>query len=212
MTSEIKKIRERLPLYVNGRLTESEIAEVEVALKLHPELATELSEFNKIGMAYQSLESEGRAPSNTIYAQILSNIRSNEAKHADISCGRDWIRQLIYFIQKMFASPKIAWGIAAAQLVVIISLLAGGGFDRRYVTLTAPSVPHDQGMSIHIVFVASTPEGTIRELLTRHGAAIIAGPSADRVYILRVDEKRNGEGIIKELRKNPAVVFVEKAY
>jgi len=211
MTSEIDKIRELLPLYVNGRLSMKQAAEVEAALEEHPELREDLLDFEAIGRTYQSLEKETPALSNRVYPKILKNIRPQTVSH-DRARIKNLIRPAGDLFAWMFASPKTAWGLAAVQLIVIVVLLAGNPFDRKYVTLTAPSVSGDGGSMVHVVFVDSATEGNIRELLIKLNTVIKGGPTPEGVYTLMLQKGVDAGSTVEALKKSPLVRFAESAY
>ena len=206
MTSEIKKIREQLPLYVTGRLTEAEAAEVEAALKAHPELAAELKEFESIANAYQELEKETADPPDTLFERISDKIRFEQR-------SKETFRQKISirdFLEKVFLSTKIAWGLAATQLIVIVFLLASGPSEKRYVTMTSLTPTIEAQVKIQVAFVETASEGELRALLTGLNASIVAGPTPQGSYTLRLKPGVNGRSEMDVLRKSPLVRFAEK--
>jgi len=211
MTSEIEKIQELLPLYVNGRLSMKQTAEVEAALEEHPELREGLLDFEAIGRAYQSMEKETPALSNRIYPKILKNIRPQTVSHDRLRI-RNRIRTTGDFFAQMFPSPKIAWGLAAVQLIVIVVLIAGNALDRKFTTLTAPSVSGDKGSMVQVVFVDSATEGEIRELLIKLNTVIKGGPTPEGVYTMMLQKGADAGATVEALKKSPLVRFAEKVY
>jgi len=211
MTSEIDKIRELLPLYVNGSLFKKQIAEVEAALEEHPELQEVLLDFEAIGKAYQSMEKETPALSNRVYPKILNNIRPQVENNGWLMI-RNLIRPTGEFFTWMFGSPKVAWGFAAVQLVIIVVLIAGNVFDRKYVTLTTPSVFSNGASMVQVVFVDSATEGEIRELLIKLNIVIKGGPTPEGVYTIMIQKGSDPSSIVETLKKSPLVRFAARAY
>jgi len=209
MISDIEKFRERIPLYMTGRLTDAEAAEMEAAFKAFPELSAELKEFEAIGAAYRELEGESAAPREALFDQIIAAVRSEEKEEEKTSPQKEWIGRFRGLIEMAFASPRIAWSLAALQLIVIVILLWSGPSERRYITLTAPAGPAESQPRIRVAFVETATEGEIRALLSGLNASIIAGPSLEGVYTIVLKAGPESGSEMEALRHSPLIRYVE---
>ncbi len=205
------ELRELIPLYLNGRLSERERQEFEQTLEKYPELKRELREFSEIKEAYKKVEHEIPLPSPNLYQRIWRNIQS-EAKVSTAYVGKRYIEKLQEFLKGLFLSPRLSWGVAVAQFVVILFLVVTLLGRDSFRTLTSPDTLHGEGIRINVIFNKESKEREIREVLNNVGATIIKGPSPEGLYTILVKEDQHIERVLKALRKTEIVRFAERAY
>jgi len=205
------KIRELIPLYLNGRLSEKERQEFEDTLNKYPELKHEVEEFSEIKDVYKEIEHEISIPSSVLYQRILRNIKS-DIKVSSAFLKKGYIEKLQELLRGLLSSPRVSWGFAAVQFAILLLLFVNllGGDKIR--TLTSEDMPKSEGIKINVVFDKESREKEMREVLNKVGAIIIRGPSPEGLYTIEIKEKQDVEKVLEVLRKTEIVRFAERAY
>jgi hypothetical protein len=198
--------RELIPLYLNGGLSEREKKEFEDCLHQYPELKRELREFSEIKDVYKGIEKEVSIPSHFLYQRILRKVESETVGSLTF-----WVK-IKNFFRNSFSSPRVSWGVAAVQFAIILLLLLNLFRGDGYVTLTSEEILRKEGTGIHVVFGMESKEREIREVLQKAGATIVAGPSPEGLYTIKVEKKQDVEEVLKLLRETKIVRFAERAY
>ena len=211
MKSKPEELRELIPLYLNGRLTERERQEFEDLLAKYPEVNRELMEFSEIRDACQEAGQTTPAPSKTLFHRILKNIES-DTKRSTLPVRNGSRGDLWVWLRGVLVSPRTSWGIAAVQLAIILLLITSPLVGNKIRTLTSDLTLRNEGKRISVVFHEDSREKDIRAVLNRVGATIVMGPSTEGLYTIRVGEDLNIEQVIGTLERSEFVEFVEKAY
>lgn len=205
------ELKERIPTYLNGRLSEEERQEFEDAMNRYPELRRELMEFSEIKGIYKDIEREIPPISDNLYSRILTSIRSGTDKET-VQQRKGYIEQLQEFFMGLFASPRVSWGIVAAQVVIILFLIIAMPGDDSLRTLTSQSTLQEELVRINVVFEEEAREKEIRDVLNKIGADVIGGPSAEGLYVIQIKDRQDIEVALKVLRDLDIVKFADKAY
>jgi len=198
--------RELIPLYLNGRLSERERKEFEDYLHQYPELKRELKEFSEIKEVYKGIEKEVSIPSHFLYQRILRKVESETVG------SLTFLVKIKEFFRNSFSSPRVSWGVAAVQFAIILLLLVNLFRGDGYITLTAEDNLKKERTGIHVVFNMESKEREIRTVLQKVGATIVAGPSPEGLYTIRLEKKGDVEKVLKFLRETEIVRFAERAY
>ncbi len=206
-----EEFRDRIIPYLNRRLSEKERQEFDETLKRDPERAKEFREFSEIKELYEEIEEEIHIPSSFLYQRILSHIQSG-AKGASAIKRIGYPQKIKEFLKPIFLSPRLSWGLALAQFVLILILLVTLMGRDGFRTLTKPPVSSKDIAKINVVFNKESKEKEIREVLQRIGANIISGPSEEGLYIIEIKNHKNIESILKALRETSIVSLAERAY
>jgi hypothetical protein len=196
--SDYESVRELIPLYVKGLLSDSQKAEVERAADEHAELRTEIDQWKKIQGAYETIEGKIPQPSGTLYSRIAAGIKEQDQPG---------------FFEKFMLSKKLALSFIAAQFLIIVAL---GIYilqsKPEYSTLSAPPSETDSLIKIHIIFKETATEADIRKLLLQVHARIISGPSMSGLYVIELPSQEEIDKSLSILQGNKIVEFAEKAY
>ena len=107
--------------------------------------------------------------------------------------------------------PRLAWGVAVAQMLIIVALLVASPSGVRYKTLTSTGTQAPAAGHINVVFLPDTPEHTIRSKLIELGAVIVDGPTSEGLYRLRVDNVDSANRISDQLKQSNIVRFAAPA-
>jgi hypothetical protein len=211
MTSDAEYWKSLVPLYVNGRLPETERQDFEKALVREPGLNQELKDYEAIRRGYCLLEDHAPSPSPYLYNRIRERIMT-EGGPAFSTDQRERETGLLDFFRGLFVAPRLAWAVAGVQLVIIVGLLTFYPRTGKYETLSGGSPATVVGPRINVIFKTDSREREIRELLGRVGGTIVNGPSAEGLYAVTVRDPQNLEGALQQLKSSTAVRFAERAY
>lgn len=218
MIYDADTLKQMIPLYVNGQLTEQEKEAFTHGLVEHPELAAEIAEFEEIQESYKDLEAKTPfPPQNLLFSRIMAEIDRPEANAVHESAApreasSDLRSKLVDFFHSTFVSPKIAWSVVAVQVVLLLTLLVAMPGRSTFQTLTAPGNGTDGQLTLNVVFDEKAVEKEIRALMVKTGSTIVGGPSADGLYIVEIPRDQPPEEISGILLRSGIVSFVEQRF
>ena len=210
MNYTLENLRDMIPLYINGRLSESEKKDFETALGKHPELSRELIEFKEINEGYKDIKQDAPSSSNDLYPRIIENIKKQKPK-ALLSAAPGLINQILRTLKSVFGSPQLSWSVVAVQLFVIISLLIFYPTDNKFKTLSENHIAEDSGM-INVVFKEDAKEKDMRRLIEGVNGSIISGPTPDGLYIIKIKNINDIEIVLTGLKNSDIVRLAVKRY
>jgi anti-sigma factor RsiW len=218
MIYDADTLKEMIPLYLNGQLSEQEEDAFEEGLADYLELAAEVAEFKEIKESYRDLEAETPFPhQDRLFSGIMAQIdreRTVTAKEkvAHREASSDLRSKLVDFFHSTFVSPKVAWSVVAVQVVLLVTLLVAMPGRNTFQTLTAPGNGTDGRLTLNVVFDEKAVEKEIRALMVKTGATIVGGPSANGLYIVAIPRDQPPEEISGILLRSGIVSFVEQRY
>jgi len=218
MIYDVDALKEMIPIYLNGQLSEEEQKAFAQGLKDHPELAAEVAEFETIRASYHDLEAETPFPQQDIlFSKIMDKIDHEAASDVrtrapDREVKPGWSAKLADFFYATFKSPRVAWSVAVVQVVLLVALLAGMPQRGTFQTLTAPGRAPDGQMTLNVVFDDNAREKDIRAVMIETGVTIVDGPSADGRYVVAIADHRSPEAVADQLRQSGIVSFVGQHY
>lgn len=201
-----------MPLYINGRLSESEKNDFESALRKHPELVPELMEFAEIKGGITDLKREAQTLSNDLYERILSNIGKKEKTESPRVTKPGFRDTIIWVLRRAFSTPQFSWSVVAVQLVIILALVVIFPKSNNFKTLSEiPVAKGDSGM-INVVFNEDAKEKNIRELLEQINGSIVSGPTPDGLYIIKIKNIDDVETVLNKLEDSSIIRLAVKRY
>jgi anti-sigma factor RsiW len=218
MIYDTDKLKEMIPAYLNGQLSEEEQKAFERSMRDHPELAAEVAEYEAIQASYHDLEAETPFPRQDIlFGRIMDKIdREETATVRTRPTARQtqfgWREKLADFFYTTFRSPKVAWSVAVVQVVLLVVLLAGMPQRGTFRTLTAPGRLPDGRITLNVVFDPDTREKDMRAVLIDNGATMVGGPSADGRYIVAIAGNRSPEAVADAMLQSGVVAFIGQHY
>lgn len=212
----LEELRNLAPLYVQGRLLESEAADFESGLQQYPELKSELDAYASIADVYQDIEKEVAPPSPQLFDTILEKVEADErsqqaynSKNLQTDSG-NFSKTITDWFRSIFQAPQIGWGVAAVQCALIVLLLLPGRQQTTYQTLSASDPQVGMKTTLQLVFDEQTTEKEIRQVVQTLGGEITGGPSAEGVYQVGIKKDKDVDSIILTLRSKPNVLFIER--
>lgn len=209
MTYNLDQLKEMIPIYLNGRLSEKDRIAFNDGLKRFPELEKELAEFSDIQESYTEVENDIPLDSDALFARIQDNIQAEE-KQAPAFQIKKWFQHLIQRLSAWYHTPALSWSVAGLQFAALLFVIALIPRDNHYETYSSSSGQKD-GILINAVFKPGAKEMEIRTLLQQIGASIVDGPTASGLYVLEVDASANVDAIIQKLDESEIVRLVEKS-
>lgn len=219
MTYDVDTLKEMIPSYLNGRLGAEEQQAFEKGLAAYPELAAELAEYEAIQGSYRQLEAETPFPDqDPLFDRIMAQIDREAAapaqppQAAPEAPTAGLAETLHRFFHDLFGSPRVAWAVAAVQVVLLVALLVGLPQRHAFQTLTTPGPSAGARPALNVVFDENAIEKEIRALLVETGVTIVGGPSVEGLYILAVPGERPVADVSRVLSRSKLVIFVEQRY
>lgn len=212
-----------LPWFAVGALDEDEARAVSAHLEGSPELQRELDELRVLEREVIRVtedEPEFRpAAIEGAWRQIDAYERTREAadkapaKPGLIENAVEWLRETL--VTGWMRSPSGARVAMVAQFALIL-VLGGIVFmpagqdagDAEFQTLSGSAATAPAGASLTVMFQPTVTEARIRETLADVGGEIVAGPSPQGNYTIRVDstDAAGVELVLGQLRGQPDVV------
>ena len=211
MTAIPEKYKDLVPIYLNGRLSESERIEFEAALDKYPGLLDEIADFSGIMDAYTDIKNDIPEPAGNLFHRTCTNIKQQEKKERFETEGRIRISD---FIKSLLFSPGFPWVVVGIQAVIIVVVISAGfRSDKDFKTLTTVGPECANCFLVNVVFNDDALEKEIRGLLTNIGAEIVKGPDQDGLYIVRVkDSAHTREDVLLALKKSKIIRHVTERY
>jgi anti-sigma factor RsiW len=203
-------IEEMIPLYAAGSLSEEDRKAVEAAMEQQPGLKQDLAYFQTIKGAYSAIEKDIPPPSPDLFERIQKAIEP-ERSVVKARASQPLQPSFWQWLSSAFQMPRLAWGVAVAQLLVIIALLVASPPSVRYETMTNTDTQAVTAGHINVVFHPDAPEHAIRRTLVELGAVIVDGPNAEGLYRLSIDTAGTASHIVEQLKKSEIVRFAAVA-
>ncbi len=195
-----KKIKEKIPLYVNNQLSDSEKEEFERSLKEYPELVKEVKEFQIIKS--EIFQQKDIPDKENLFYKVIEKVEKEEKLYSKGS--------FLDNIKRFFTISYFPWALVTVQTILIIFLLSNQkiGQNHRYKTLTYKTY---HGVLLNVVFSSEAKEKEIRNILLKINGVIVSGPDENGLYIVQIkDSKKDINKIIKFLQNLKEIRFVQK--
>jgi hypothetical protein len=194
-----ESMRELIPLYVKGLLSDAQQVEVKKAADEHPELRMEIEQWKKIQRSYETIERRIPQPSSAVYSRIAAGIKGHDKSG---------------FFESFMTSRKLTFAFTAGQFLVILALGIYTYMIQtkpEYRTLSSPPAKTEDAVKIHIAFKETASESDIRKLLLQVNARIINGPSRSGLYVIAIPSREDVGKSLSILQGNTIVEVAEKA-
>lgn len=208
MKSRGANYRDLVPIYVAGRLSPEQREALEEALEIDPELRKEVDEFLVLREGYKDLEQDLPLPSNSVLERVRVNIKKDRVSKRKGSL----VHALIDSFGSLFSMPKLAWSVAAVQLILILFLVSGTFQEAEYQTLSSDTATMENVFQIYVVFEAEAMERDIRALLQGIGLRIKDGPDAGGLYVLEGADGHKAQEALAMLQSSGIVRFAQTPY
>lgn len=199
MTEDVS-IKDLLPDYVNGLLSEEDARRVEEAARADRETAADIAFYRNVKAAVQS-GADDFTPGAFGWAR-LSRAIDGEARAPSRAPARS------------AASPL--WRYAAAALAVValgqFALLATSGApapgDARYLTASdaGAAVDHVGGHMVRVAFAGDARQEAITALLQSVDGEIAGGPGALGLFLVRFEDEAAQAAALEAFANNPDLV------
>lgn len=193
-----------LAFYVNGTLTGSERGEVEAHLSACPLCRREAEEWEDLALA---VEDEFVALPDSRLAWERLERRIGEERRLQRET-----REPKPLVLAWWRSPSLAWGLVAAQFVLAVGLVvylaAVRPVGTAWTTLGGPVPSRAEGARLLVVFQENAAALEISALLESVEGQIVAGPTAQGVYVVAVEgtEHSKAESAMALFRSRPDIV------
>ncbi len=197
MTDE--KLKDAVPDYVRGRLSDAERRAVEAAAEADPSLAAEIRLFEKIAEQYAA-DREPGAADELGWARLARAIDAETSPGETSGAGAGGAK-----VSRRWRYAAILFGVLALGQPAFQALRGDGeDGDARYVTVSEEvSDTH----ALKVGFVADARAGEIRALLERSRGEIVAGPSALGLYRVSFASAEAKDAALQSYRDEKKIVM-----
>lgn len=210
MTYNLDELKGMIPIYLNGRLTDSETEAFKAGLRRHPELEAELKDFAEIKESYDVIADPPAINSDALFARIQKGIHG-ETRHAPEPREEGLLAQFHKFFKRIYHMPSLSWSMAGLQFAALLLVFFLVPQQAPFRTYSAPSATDTDKVHLNVVFNEAAKEIEIRTLLQKLEAAIVSGPSAEGLYVLAVEKTADLDELLRELNASPIVRLAQKA-
>jgi anti-sigma factor RsiW len=216
MTHEDRsEIEDLLPWHAAGTLGAAEAQRVEAALAADPELARRYALVREELTQTIALNEALGAPSPRALDTLLAKIDAEPARRPIQS---DPLARIGAFFASL-APRTLAWGAAAAALVLLLQAGVIGGFVLKektpgagYQTASEASKPAEEGANVFIRFAPQATAAAITQFLRANKLTIGGGPSAGGLYLVRVAPSKlppaDLQHLVDRLQQDKVVGFI----
>ena len=142
----------------------------------------------------------------------MDNIDAQEKKAASPDGPGVLFEKLAEFIRTTFFSPRVAWAVAAVQLLLLVTLVGTMPDRQEFETLSSGGATTETVLKINIVFEEDAMEKDIRALLNHLDAGIVAGPMANGLYVIEIAQSPSPDDVLKALMDSKFVRLAEPKY
>jgi len=208
-----------LPWYVNNTLRGTERNTVENHLKVCLTCRRELASLQKLSLEVKQ-EGSFDSAAQTAFSHLKNRIHKADEPAQPLpeviaSPQRKPVKR-IELKSRVFARTTLA--MAA---VVVFFLLIPGYFELKkmpsndYRTLSDSEISKPRKNEIRVVFLKDAKQQQIDAILAKVHGQIVAGPSEQSVYTVRINQVDSAKTMLEtleQLRGNPNIIFAEPAY
>ena len=189
--SEADEIAALLPWYVTGKISAEDRAKVDAYAERHPEVRKHLvlaRDEADVTFAVNQEIAPPKAGLDKLKASLASSpvVRLKSAQASLLDRVGTWLggfspRQLAY----AGVAAALAIAVQAASIGSLILDRAGPGYQ----VASGPSVDAGKGTFALVSFQPAAPAGTLSAFLADNKFAIIEGPKAGGVFVVRVSDQ-----------------------
>lgn len=208
-----------LPWYVNNTLRGTERNTVENHLKVCLTCRRELASLQKLSVAVNQ-EGSIDSAAHAAFSHLKNRIHKtdNSAQSLPEVIAGPQAKPADRFGLKPPVLPRTKFAFAAA---IVFSLLIPGylGFQKMlsndYRTLSDSEISKLRKNEIRVVFSKDAKRQQIDAVLAKVQGRIVAGPSEQSVYTVRINPANTSKNMLEtleQLRKNSIIIFAEPAY
>lgn len=211
------EIEAMLPWLVTGKLSRAEAAEVSRYLETHPEAAAHVAlareEQDAAILGNEAIKGPSAAALDRLMAQVAATPQPRSI--AIPSPASVW-EKIAGFITSLSPNTLGVAGAAAAVLLVLQAVAIGTLVTRDtgsgYQTASGPMVAGD-GVEVHVLLQSGVPAGTLTTALREIKGTIVAGPTAEGYYRVRLaaDKANPDTAIARAKGRSDIFVLVTKA-
>ncbi len=124
---------------------------------------------------------------------------------------------LVERLRNLIVQPGFAWGVAAAQAIVLCLFFAFSPGSTTYQTLSGNQISQQEDITaptFTVIFQDNATIGAVETLLKQVGATIINGPGRRGIYTITLASagKTSRDEALKNLQHSSLITFIEEAY
>lgn len=156
--------------------------------------------------------------SPALFSRIEQNIEeSTSGRGTGKAVFPSFLQALAARLRDYFNRPQLAWGVVAAQTIVLcLFLLFSPVQENSYQTLSTNQPDTGSIQSFQVIFDTGAGIHEMEQLLRKAGAIIVNGPGPGGVYTIQLHRPQLGpsakNNTLLMLKQSPLVTFLGKTY
>lgn len=207
---EYDEVELLLPWYATGRLSDEERRRVERYLEANPQARFQLELIEEELGAVVADNERLPVPSRESFDRLMAQVETEAPAGADrATFGEGWLTRIGAWFGDF--TPQMRGAMAAAAFAVVLVQATAIGLLLRedgavFETVAEHPAPAVDGETVLVAFAPDTPAQAITELLTEIGGAIVDGPRAGGVFVIRLAEGVVAAEAVVALQERPNMV------
>jgi len=206
-----EKVREFLPLLVNGTCPDEKQEEIKNFLEENPACAEEFHQFTALSRRVREDAERISVPSDALLNTIMERIETKEREAP--SPFQEWLTFLFARLGEWFPKPAVRYAVAFAVLIIIFQSTIILHQSKRivtYHTLSGPANVVPDRISLNVIFNPEARLETIQAFLAKYHGQITKGPGASGVYVVSFPRPETPETFVGKLKKRrDLILFAE---
>lgn len=195
---------EMVPWYVNGSLSDSEMAALDVRKDTDPDFAAEIEHQLALATGVCMLtDPEIEAAQARSWAKLSAQIEADEAARKPAAAQGSWLSGLMSNLSGGYALA----GVACAALLMAVFVMGPGPANDPDGYRTLTSDPGAIGAFIKVQPAADLARADLERVLGENGLRIVDGPSDSGVFRVEVAEGSDMEAVATDLMAAPEILF-----
>jgi hypothetical protein len=151
-----------------------------------------------------------------VFSRIERSISDSAAQNkSDVSSAESSLAALIKTFRTFFARPQFAWGVVAAQAIVLCLFFVFTPGKSTYQTLSTGQADIQSAATVfYVIFSDTARVKDIEQLLTQTNCIIVNGPVKNGIYTVKLQppQTRNMEAFLETMQESPFITLIEQAY
>ncbi len=216
-----RSFEELLPWYANGTLDDAERREVEQWLQDNPDAQLQLAEYEFLQETVSEVTEQEPVLRENLFDELIERIDAEEQQQSSRSAVespslmeqlRNWISETLQWNM----TPAFARVAVVSQFAVVMALgavLLVPTAEEGYEVLSGGDPVTGSavaGVQADLAVDSQLPMGQFQSLLREHQARVIGGPGGLGVYRIAFDESADADRLLKSLKGQEGVTYLQR--
>ncbi len=167
---------------------------------------------DEIRGSYNDLSDKLPLPPSNAFSRIMDKIETQEQQQKS-SVSQPMFSKIFEFINDQIFTQKMGWAVAGVQFAVIMFLFFSPSVSdvNNFQTLSV-NTASGKSIEVNIVFKENAMQKDINQLLNNSYATIVAGPTENGLYVLKVKQGHDLAIRLQTIENSKIVKFAGTRY